>query len=61
MANVVQKELLRLPVTLRSETWDPTPGAQGSIDFSADVMKQDAVVGAFKVVTFVPLRLTSNS
>jgi hypothetical protein len=32
------------------EEWNPTPGAKGPIDFSADVVKRDAVVEAFKVL-----------
>ena len=46
-----QTEFRGLSVTLRSEIWDPTPGAQGPADFSADVVKRDAVVEAFKVET----------
>jgi hypothetical protein len=46
------KDLLS-PSIPRPEEWDPTPGAQGPVDFSVDVAKRDAVVEAFKVLIFV--------
>jgi len=37
--------------SIKGPEWNPTPGAQGLIDFSADISKRDAVVEAFKVLT----------
>lgn len=42
------KKLLSPSVSLGPENWNPTPGAEGLIDFSADFVKRDAVVEAFK-------------
>jgi hypothetical protein len=39
------------------EEWNPTPGTNGPIDFSADVAKRDAVVEAFKVLACYIARL----
>lgn len=46
------KNLLSPSVSLGPENWNPTPGAEGLIDFSADFVKRDAVVEAFKVLAY---------
>jgi hypothetical protein len=39
------------------EQWNLPPGAKGPIDFSADVVKREAVVEAFKVLACYTFRL----